>query len=95
MRLRSFTVEGFKAFAEETAVELRPLTLLYGYNHVGKSALLRVLPLLADSVSALSGPLALQSEAARDASFSSLVSQLVDRPTIRFALGWEAPAGCF
>lgn len=93
MRLRSYTVEGYKAFADETEVELRPLTLLYGYNHVGKSALLRVLPLLAESVGSLSGPLALQSEAIRDASFASLVSQLVDRPTIRFALGWEASAG--
>jgi hypothetical protein len=93
MRLRSFTVEGYKAFAEEAMVELRPLTLFYGYNHVGKSALLRVLPLLAESVGALSGPLDLQSEAVRDASFGSLVSQLADRPTIRFGLDWEAPAG--
>jgi predicted ATPase len=91
MRLKAFTVDGYRAFADPTQVELRPLTLLFGYNNAGKSALLRALPLLASSVdSALSGPLALQSEAARDASFSDMLCQLTGRSTIRFALTWDA-----
>ncbi len=92
MRLKSFTVDGYRAFADPTSVELRPLTLLFGYNNAGKSALLRVLPLLTASVgpAPLAGPLALESEAARNASFAGLASQLTDRPTMRFALDWDA-----
>lgn len=44
------TVAGYRSFREPTRLELAPLTLLYGWNNAGKSSLLRLLPLLADSV---------------------------------------------
>lgn len=39
----------YRGYAGEHALELRPLTLLFGRNNAGKSALLRALPLLAAS----------------------------------------------
>lgn len=46
------TLRNFRSFAlpDGAALELRPLTLLYGLNNGGKSSLLRSLPLLADSL---------------------------------------------
>lgn len=43
-------VEGYRCFADRTELRLAPLTLLYGWNHAGKTSLLRLLPLIADSV---------------------------------------------
>ena len=54
--------------ASRVEVELRPLTLFFGYNSAGKSALIRALPLLRDSTrSDLLGPLDLDSETVRGA----------------------------
>jgi hypothetical protein len=69
-------VENFKAFASPVSLELRPLTILFGKNSVGKSALVRALALTAESVSELGPPgLNLRSQAARGAPFSELLSQ--------------------
>lgn len=68
-------------------MELRPLTLLFGYNNSGKSALVRALPLLADSMRPdATAPLYLKSDAVRDGGFGDLVSKLGDASTLRFAL---------
>lgn len=85
--LTSFSVENYRAFADETKIELRPLTLLFGYNNVGKSALIRALALIADSTkSDLTTPLDLSSEAARGCTFSELCSRLTGSNTIRLGL---------
>jgi hypothetical protein len=55
-------------------MELRPLTLLYGPNNVGKSALLRILPLIDDSLAPGAGvPLVLSGAAGRGATFSDVL----------------------
>ena len=62
MHLKAFEVRNYRAFVEPARVELRPLTLLFGYNNAGKSALARVLPLLRDSARLRRGaPLDLES----------------------------------
>lgn len=50
--LRSVSVNNYKSFLKETGganVECAPITLLYGHNHAGKSALLRGVGLFVDS----------------------------------------------
>ncbi|HYO59335.1 AAA family ATPase [Archangium sp.] len=90
MALSSFTVANYRSFLRPTTIELRPLTLLFGYNNSGKSALLRALPLLADSVGTPRGaPLNLDSSAVRGASFRDLCCQLSPRRLIDFALAWD------
>jgi AAA domain, putative AbiEii toxin, Type IV TA system len=55
-------------------MELRPLTLLYGPNNVGKSALLRILPLIGDSLAPDAAvPLVLSGAAGRGAAFSDIL----------------------
>jgi hypothetical protein len=74
--LTAFTVENYRSFADRTRIELRPLTLLFGYNNSGKSALVRALPLIADSMKPdVTGPLNLASEAVRKTTFDGLATK--------------------
>lgn len=46
----SVSLRNYRSFPGPQELELRPITLLFGSNNVGKSSLLRSLPLLADSL---------------------------------------------
>lgn len=61
MSLFSLEVEGYRAFRDKARIDIKPLTLLYGQNQAGKSTLLRLLVLLADSIYSKRGPLNLHS----------------------------------
>lgn len=50
MTVEAFRIENFMCFEDSGWVELRPITLFYGRNSAGKSALLRSLLLLRQSV---------------------------------------------
>jgi hypothetical protein len=70
---QKISVANYRSFAGMTSLELRPLTLIYGWNNTGKSALLRILPLVADSVSSrATAPLELAGEAGRGSSFREI-----------------------
>jgi len=45
-RLFTLKLRAFRIFRDETSLDIRPLTLLYGFNQAGKSSLLRLLALL-------------------------------------------------
>ena len=38
LMLTAFTIENYRSFADRTRIELRPLTLLFGYNNSGPLA---------------------------------------------------------
>jgi len=90
MPLSSFSVSRYRSFLDETRIDLRPLTLLFGYNNAGKSTLMRVPPLLADS-SRIQGPLPLDldSLAVRGSSFKDLATRLVANDRIELRLSWD------
>ncbi len=93
MRLASFSVQNYRAFADPTTLELRPLTLLFGYNSAGKSALLRWLPIVAASTEPdATTALALDSEAARGATFDEMLSRYTADPKLSLGLHWRNPA---
>jgi predicted ATPase len=92
MSLRSFEVSNYRAFVEPAKVELKELTLLFGYNNAGKSALARVLPLLRDSSFARRGlPLNLESAAVRGGEFEDLRSRQTGLRKISLVLEWSDP----
>jgi AAA15 family ATPase/GTPase len=69
----AITLSNYRSFASPVRLELRPITLLFGDNNSGKSALLRALPLLSDSTGPkASGPLEMESPAMRGSSFQDL-----------------------
>jgi len=100
MTIQSVTLKNYRSFVDRTTIELRPLTLLFGYNNSGKSALLRALPLIADSLSGRSStPIDMENLALRGSSFSELLSRksqvrleielsLADSFTNNYRLNW-------
>lgn len=96
LRLRAIEVRGYRAFAGWVRLELRPLTLLYGRNNAGKSSLLRLLAILADSVAeGARSALEMQGEAGRGGKFKDLpwMGDGVPRSAFRLRLRWgETPA---
>ena len=88
MTLTSISIARYRSFKEQARLELKPLTLLFGYNSSGKSALLRLLPLLRDTLRARREPLWLGSAALRKASFPDIQCQFA-RSTISLSLADE------
>ncbi|HSN99113.1 MAG TPA: AAA family ATPase [Candidatus Nanopelagicales bacterium] len=93
----TLSAANYRAFARRTELELRPLTLLYGWNSAGKSALLRLLPLLGESVrSDATAALELSGEAGRGSSFRDVrwkgeIREGLDRH-LMIGLRWREPA---
>jgi len=85
--LRNFSLENYKAFHKRADFSVKPVTLFFGYNSAGKSAGLRFLKLLSDSVnSSGSSPLNLRSDVMRGADFSSLLSKHSSSPRLQVSL---------
>ncbi len=95
MRLTGLQVTNYRGFKHRTEVQVRPLTLLFGYNSSGKSALVRLLPLLAASVDGKTGePLDLSSASLRGARFEELLCQLPpSRPELDLGLDFADDTG--
>ncbi len=92
--LTSFSVTNYRSFVKPTLIELRPLTLLFGYNNAGKSALLQALPLMGESIlEPRRGPLKLGTAASRDGAFDDLLTRL--RPGAGLGLGLSWPRHSF
>lgn len=49
--LKYLKIKNYKAFAEETTIELRPVTVLYGKNSSGKSSLCKLIDILSKAFS--------------------------------------------
>jgi predicted ATPase len=76
----ALVVSGYRGYAEEQRLELRPLTVLFGRNNSGKSALLRALPLLSASIRGKgSQALDMAGPVARGASFEEMSSRGLTR----------------
>lgn len=94
MLVRSFTVENYRSFGRPTTVELRKINLLFGHNSSGKSTLVRVLPLIAESIREGGAPLHLSGEAGRSASWTDLICQVEPRrAVVKLGLRLQADDG--
>lgn len=89
----AITLRNYRSFASPVRLELRPITLLFGINNSGKSALLRALPILGDSAdAAAAGPLDLESPAARGSGFQDMRWKGLDPdedPDLAVTLHWK------
>jgi hypothetical protein len=74
MPLTAITLRNWRSFKEQR-LELRPLTLIYGDNNAGKSALLRAVVALAEATHGLDGPLNWDGEVLRGLSFNDVRRQ--------------------
>ncbi len=87
--LSAFSVENYRAFSRRQDIEIRPLTLFFGWNSGGKSALIRFLPLLAESIFTAGPPIWLAGDVGRHATWPELVCKTTSRGSLRFALSWS------
>lgn len=83
-------VENYRAFSTKTRFELRPLTLLFGYNSAGKSALLRLLPLIRDSIEQRDSAINMRSACMRGASFPDILSKQNSSQSFKFSVEVDA-----
>jgi AAA ATPase domain len=89
--LNSFSVENYRAFARPQNIEIRPLTLFFGWNSGGKSALVRFLPLLSESLQVAGPPIWLSGDVGRRATWPELVCKSTERANLKFSLKWMSP----
>ena len=90
MLIKSFEVQNYKGFRDRQHVDLAPLTLLYGENSSGKSALLRLVPWIAESMGdARPGP-CLDATVGREALWSDLAHISSPRQPIEVRIDWHA-----
>lgn len=87
--LTEFSIENYRAFARPQKLEIRPLTLFFGWNSCGKSALIRFLPLLAESLRVAGPPIWLSGDVGRHATWRELVCKSTERDSLKFALHWD------
>ena len=88
--LNSFSVENYRAFARLQKIEIRPLTLFFGWNSGGKSALVRFLPLLSESLQVAGPPIWLSGNVGRRATWPELVCKSTERANLKFSLKWTS-----
>lgn len=94
-KLTDIEFEGYKAFGVRQRLELRPLTVLFGHNSVGKSAALRLAKVLADAAGVGSEPrfgttiLDYTSAALRGASFEEITHNGQTGAGLAFSLTWD------
>ncbi|WP_323931797.1 AAA family ATPase [Aeromonas caviae] len=89
--LKSFAVENYKAFAKKQVIDLKPITVFFGWNSGGKSALLRFLPLLSESLNNGKSPLWLEGDVGKSNPWSSFTCKATERSNISFSLSWNYP----
>ncbi|MFW5739775.1 MAG: hypothetical protein ACOC1F_05355 [Myxococcota bacterium] len=93
--IKAMALQRYRGFVDEAVLEMAPVTLLFGRNSAGKSALLRALPLMAASAGPArpnrTGPLALEHGAAMGASYSEIRSSLSPRNDLVVRLSWGDP----
>lgn len=92
MALRAITVENYRSFRDPFRLELRPLTLLYGWNNAGKSTAARLIRTLGRSVDERArAPL----DTGDDLGYRDLVwKPAVTKPgALHFGLEWQDTPG--
>lgn len=86
--LKQITVRNFRSFLRETTIDIRPLTLLYGFNNAGKTTLLRAIVMIARSLHGERGiPLVRSPELLRGAGFPQLLPKGFEDAVTRLQLG--------
>ena len=94
--IRSIAVQGFKCLAEESRIEIRPLTILAGANSSGKSTIMQPLLLMKQTLQASYDPgaLLLNGPNVKLTSVDQLVPrQRVDLGNHSFTFSVESPKG--
>ncbi|MCC6607994.1 MAG: AAA family ATPase [Anaerolineae bacterium] len=92
MTVKAIRLQNFMPFADTDWIELRPITLLFGRNSSGKSAIIRALRLLKQSLTTHGQSLRFVADHGVDlGSFQTAVHQQKDNLTISFSFRCHIP----
>lgn len=92
MSVKAIRLQNFMPFVDTGWIELRPITLLFGRNSSGKSAIIRALRLLKQSLTARGQPLRFVTDHGVDlGSFRTAVHQQKENLTISFSFRCHVP----
>lgn len=99
MRVDQLRFGNYRSFGRFRALDLRPITLLYGWNNAGKSSIVRLLAMLGDSVKEdAAAPLETSNAIASGGGFASLLSKYgesVEEPgALQVGLRWSDGMSC-
>ena len=89
MLIKSFEVQNYKGFRDRQLVDLAPLTLLYGENSSGKSALLRLVPWIAESMKDTRPGPSLDGSVGREALWGDIAHISSPRQSIEVGINWQ------
>ncbi len=93
VRITHLTVGGLRSYAPEPQrIDLAPLTLVFGPNSAGKSSLLSILPMLAQTA-ARPDVLTMTGDLVEGGSFRMAVHRHDVRAPMTLGFGWISPAG--
>ena len=93
VKVSTISFTGYKAFKSPQSIDIKPLTILFGYNNSGKSAAIRLMPMLAASFSEnkrqtlIKSYLDYTSPCLRGAAFNNLSHAAGNK--MSFGLEWE------
>ena len=88
--LKSLSFTNYKAFADQTTIRLAPITLLYGENHAGKSAIARFPIWLSDSIAGRTrAAFKLDAPVLRGAGFQDILCKQSESQTLQLGLEWD------
>lgn len=93
IKVSTISFTGYKAFKTPQTLDIKPLTILFGYNNSGKSAAVRLMPMLAASFSEtkrqtlIKSYLDYTSPCLRGAAFKNLAHAAGNKMT--FGIKWE------
>lgn len=94
MTLQCISIAGYKAYPQSVEINLKPVTLLYGENSTGKSSLMRILPLIQETLKNPSdAPLTLSKNLTKSANLADLFSKFRDDGLIELKLYFEEAEG--
>ncbi|EOK5944137.1 AAA family ATPase [Vibrio vulnificus] len=93
-KVSKITIKNYRAFRNEHRIAINSLTLFFGYNNTGKSALIRLFPLLKDSFSSTkvncftNSYLDYSSSSIRGSLFQQLATQ--NERKLSFGVNWDS-----
>ncbi|PTW37597.1 DUF3696 domain-containing protein [Rhodovulum kholense] len=92
MAIKSIIVENYRGFHKETQLDVKPITILIGRNSSGKSSLIRLVPLLQQSIStASSAPLLWDGDLVDLGTITDVVSRKSPKSEVRIGFLFSAP----
>ncbi len=95
MTITGYQIGNYRCFLDPISLDLKPITVVFGYNNSGKSALVRALGLIAASIGVNKGnPIDLSAEVVRGSDFPDMSCRYGKSDEVILGLSWKSETDC-